>query len=1606
MTKIKNLRRVIVAVLVSLTILCGLTAVRLNKVNAITVPDGYTAINIEESYPVDGYGQPTLTVSESGNYYIYGTKTLSQNSIVIKGGVTATVILDDVNIAIKESIMQAAITVESGANLTIKLLGENTLMGGSHGAAINVPEGATLTVTSIDGDGKTAGKLTATARPIALVGTVGAVGLGGAGIGANGSVPASTKIPTLGNVLISGGTVIATGATGGAGIGGTNESSTGSITISGGRVEAYVDDTSEHASGAAIGGGASGYVPNVKITGGYVVAGETYHAAGIGGGWNGQIETDRIDYGNVSISGGTVIAKGSNQSGAVSIGRGGVYNTTATVIGSVTVTGGTILAEYGVTSPTDGENELSLKTIEFLEFEDGTEFEDISLSGGAPYGANGVTVQNGKIYLYLPTSSSVESVTFDGQIYPVRDIYTVSFSAGLGVGTMDSVRVYEGDYVLPKNGFTAEEGLYFVGWTYANEDYLPGKKIVISGDTVVTAKWTDAPEVFYGANADSLSNGATLEYIPTLIKDPLNQIGHIKLNAEVSIDQDFIMENGAFVFDLAGNTIKVDNSASIFAVDGANVKFIDSASGGKIKWSYRGLEVYGGNVTIDGGVYHAEEKALFVYKGATVTINGGTLVGEISNEGTLKMFGGSVQSNFDGISNNGELLVSGNVELNSNGVDLFILGGEVDFSNYTGDEFSVKFNTLSIAFILPNGYLFFDGTNSYKSTSNLNFTDEFTVTKTSRVVFLPNGGSGTMADDYALGVYELPTATFTAPENTFFFGWSYTLNGNPIEEESISITEETVLYAVWKSSNLAEAKWGASETGTLTEGKFLDAMDAVIGGTASYIRLLSDVEVDQKYRIDSTYLTIDFNGYFITASYNVNPFYLTGVGASLTLKDTNPNREGGIVADYSIVVNAYSGSVLNVNGGILKTDGRSVVYASSSTVNVTGGSIVREDEYSTAISLYANSKFNMSGGEVDAIYVSNSNVNVSGGTIYTRDSYLLWSYMSNDLASVKISGTTKLVGKNGPATFVIYSETADVVNPIDFREYVGDLSSVKIDNENRDFDRPIAACVLLPENYALYNVSSLVTGTTFLRNSAYSIALANPKDKYAVSFDANGGSGSIASKDVVFGTAYFLPQNSFTAPDGYEFGGWIVDGRIQQPKNGITVYKDTVIKPAWNRLPHEHKFTYTATGTTITAVCTAVHCPLENGYAGSITLTAPLNLIYDGSVKQAIINYDAWQGDTPKIVYQKDGKTVDLPVNAGDYTASVTIDGNTVSISFTIEKAQFSTEGLIVVPHDPLIYDGQEKQTVVTSPIVDDDFISVSYYDEDGNPVLPVNAGVYTVKVTVAESDNYKALDTLYEVGTFTIEKAKAPQIVWATASDLIYGQKLLESVITSIDEHGVFMWQNGEVLPTVNNGGYAVVYTPNDLTNYDYTEVELTKIISVSVNKKTVTVTANDAFVCVGGTYSLTYTVEGLVGDDTLIQQPTLSTLADVNVLGVYDITAYNATASENYTVVYTGGTLTVRDHSYSGVVTLDPTCVSVGEKTYYCDHDSSHFYTEEIPIDENAHTWNKDGVCTGCNAIRPKDGLSGGAIAGIVIGATLVVGFGGFAIFWFVIKKKNRGL
>ena len=80
---------------------------------------------------------------------------------------------------------------------------------------------------------------------------------------------------------------------------------------------------------------------------------------------------------------------------------------------------------------------------------------------------------------------------------------------------------------------------------------------------------------------------------------------------------------------------------------------------------------------------------------------------------------------------------------------------------------------------------------------------------------------------------------------------------------------------------------------------------------------------------------------------------------------------------------------------------------------------------------------------------------------------------------------------------------------------------------------------------------------------------------YTVSFDANGGTGTMAAATGVSGE-YTLPENGFTAPDGTHFKCWSVGGVEKAAGDKITVTANTTVTAVWEDIP---VVTYTVSGT-------------------------------------------------------------------------------------------------------------------------------------------------------------------------------------------------------------------------------------------------------------------------------------------------------------------------------------------------------------------------------------------------------------------------------------------
>ena len=70
--------------------------------------------------------------------------------------------------------------------------------------------------------------------------------------------------------------------------------------------------------------------------------------------------------------------------------------------------------------------------------------------------------------------------------------------------------------------------------------------------------------------------------------------------------------------------------------------------------------------------------------------------------------------------------------------------------------------------------------------------------------------------------------------------------------------------------------------------------------------------------------------------------------------------------------------------------------------------------------------------------------------------------------------------------------------------------------------------------------------------------------RVTVSFDKNGGDGSMANVTANKGEAYTLPACTFTAPEGKTFKGWEIDGAEKAVGDNITVKADTTVKALWD----------------------------------------------------------------------------------------------------------------------------------------------------------------------------------------------------------------------------------------------------------------------------------------------------------------------------------------------------------------------------------------------------------------------------------------------------------
>lgn len=270
--------------------------------------------------------------------------------------------------------------------------------------------------------------------------------------------------------------------------------------------------------------------------------------------------------------------------------------------------------------------------------------------------------------------------------------------------------------------------------------------------------------------------------------------------------------------------------------------------------------------------------------------------------------------------------------------------------------------------------------------------------------------------------------------------------------------------------------------------------------------------------------------------------------------------------------------------------------------------------------------------------------------------------------------------------------------------------------------------------------------------------------------------------------------------------------------------------------------------------------------------------------------------------------------------------------------------------------------------------------------------------------------DVIYQVtvtnGTATPETAKyqAEVTVKANAPDTDMYFDRWE--VTGLDTTGMDLTKT-EIKFQMPAGNVTFKATYLSVTKYEIVVVDGTKDKSPAKAGETITITANpakpgkvfDKWTC--ETAGVTIEFESATSSKTTFVMPACEIeikahFRDIEAAPSIEIKVEDGTGGGTYKQ---GDEVTVTAEDKEG-------------KVFKGWQDAS----EKIVSTEKSYTFKVTGATTltavyedkpsGGGEITPpakKDGLSGGQIAGIVIGSVLLAGIGGFAIFWFAVKKKT---
>ncbi len=305
-------------------------------------------------------------------------------------------------------------------------------------------------------------------------------------------------------------------------------------------------------------------------------------------------------------------------------------------------------------------------------------------------------------------------------------------------------------------------------------------------------------------------------------------------------------------------------------------------------------------------------------------------------------------------------------------------------------------------------------------------------------------------------------------------------------------------------------------------------------------------------------------------------------------------------------------------------------------------------------------------------------------------------------------------------------------------------------------------------------------------------------NSYTVTFNANGGSGSMPNQTASVTTA--LATNTFTRA-GYTFSGW------NTLANGSgTAYADKA------------SFTFAA-DTTLYAQWTDITKPVVTVPAD---ITVDATSISGAEVTFTILANDAIDGDLLPACDHNSGDTFPIGTTTVTCTATDTA-GNIGSNSFTITVNQLASTITWGAPAD-IVY-GAALSSVQLNATADTAGSFV--YTPAAGTILDVGTHILKVDFTPLDAVHYTGASAQVSI---TVTQA-TPLITWANPTNIVYGTALGNTQLNAtVDVAGSFAYtpDTGTILD-VGTHTLKVDFTPTDSTNYSGASAEVSITVTTA---------------------------------------------------------------------------------------------------------------------------------------------------------------------------------